>query len=529
MGDARWADAPPEVLASWGTRRPDRPPLAVHAGRSYVDDHLNTTTDGRASVTRPLRPRLAATAAAVGLAAAAALTGAATASAATGPDTTYLVLAPQGSSTAKAQKRVADAGGQVVASYDEIGVLVARSTNTAFGDDVKGAGVEAAASTAGLGSKLDEGTTTALDVAAATGDPTGEQYWSYQWDMRQIDVPEAHAVTTGDPSVVVGVLDSGIDYTHPDLASQVAFGQSASCLDGVPDTDPAAWRNTTSSHGTHVAGTIAAALNGIGVVGVAPGVKVASVKVVSDAGYIYPEAAVCGFMWAADHGLPITNNSYYIDPWEFNCRNDARQRPVWQAVQRAIRYSNSKGTLNIASAGNSNVDLQHKFTDSSSPNDGSYPVEDRTITGACVDLPAEAPGVVTVSAVGPTEQKSYYSSYGQGVVDVTAPGGDTRFRTNGASSTITDAVLSTVPGGYGWLQGTSMASPHAAGVAALALSAHPGLKPGALTSMLERTADALPCPDGVYEPRPGYPAECTGGNRNSFYGAGEVNAYNVVR
>jgi len=480
-------------------------------------------------VTRPLRPRLAATAAAVGLAAAAALTGAATASAAAGPDTTYLVLAPQGSSTAKAQKRVADAGGQVVASYDEIGVLVARSTNTAFGDDVKGAGVEAAASTAGLGSKLDEGTTTALDVAAATGDPTGEQYWSYQWDMRQIDVPEAHAVTTGDPSVVVGVLDSGIDYTHPDLASQVAFGQSASCLDGVPDTDPAAWRNTTSSHGTHVAGTIAAALNGIGVVGVAPGVKVASVKVVSDAGYIYPEAAVCGFMWAADHGLPITNNSYYIDPWEFNCRNDARQRPVWQAVQRAIRYSNSKGTLNIASAGNSNVDLQHKFTDSSSPNDGSYPVEDRTITGACVDLPAEAPGVVTVSAVGPTEQKSYYSSYGQGVVDVTAPGGDTRFRTNGASSTITDAVLSTVPGGYGWSQGTSMASPHAAGVAALALSAHPGLKPGALTSMLERTADALPCPDGVYEPRPGYPAECTGGNRNSFYGAGEVNAYNVVR
>ena len=105
----------------------------------------------------------------------------------------------------------------------------------------------------------------------------------------------------------------------------------------------------------------------------------------------------------------------------------------------------------MASAGNSNVDLQHKFIDSSSPNDGSSPVEDRTINGACRDLPAEAPGVVTVSAVGPTEQKSYYSSYGQGVVDVTAPGGDTRVRTGGASSTITDAVLSTIPGGgYGY-------------------------------------------------------------------------------
>ncbi len=167
--------------------------------------------------------------------------------------------------------------------------------------------------------------------------------------------------------------------------------------------------------------------------------KVASVKVVNDDGFIFPEAAVCGYLWAADHGMPVTNNSYFIDPWEFNCVNDPRQRPVWQAVQRALNYSTAKGTLTVASAGNSNVDLQHKFVDSSSPNDGSSPIEDRTITGACRDLPAEAPGVVTVSAVGPTEQKSYYSSYGQGVVDVTAPGGDTRFRTGGVASTITDA------------------------------------------------------------------------------------------
>jgi subtilisin family serine protease len=279
-----------------------------------------------------------------------------------------------------------------------------------------------------------------------------------------------------------------------------------------------------------VAGTIAAAINGVGIAGVAPGVKVASVKVVNDDGFIFPEAAVCAYLWAADHGMPITNNSYYIDPWEFNCVNDPRQRPVWQAVQRALNYSSAKGTLTVASAGNSNVDLQHKFTDSSSPNDGSYPVEDRTINGACRDLPAEAPGVVTVSAVGPNEQKSYYSSYGQGVVDVTAPGGDTRWR-NPAVSTSTDAVLSTVPGGWGYSQGTSMAGPHAAGVAALALSAHPGMKPGQLASFLERTATPLPCPEGVYDPRPGLPyqATCTGGNRNGFYGAGNVNALNAVQ
>jgi subtilisin family serine protease len=460
---------------------------------------------------------------------------------ATGPATTYLVLAP-GNSTAKAEARVTAAGGTVVANYREIGVLVAHSSNAGFVSDVAGEGVESVASTAGLGTRLDEGQTVDADVAVATGDPTGEPLWGGQWDMRQIDVAEAQAITTGSPDVLVGVLDSGISSTHPDLASQIDKANSASCLGGVVNTTEAAWNPTTSDHGTHVAGTIAAAINGVGISGVAPGVKVASVKVVNDDGYIYPEAAVCGFMWAATHGMDITNNSYYIDPWEFNCRNDVRQRPVWQAVQRAIRYSQTQGVLTVASAGNSNVDLQHKFIDSGSPNDGSYPVEDRTITGACVDLPAEVPGVVTVSATGPTEKKSYYSSYGQGVVEVAAPGGDTRFRTQGASSTITDAILSTTfntttkTNGWGYKQGTSMASPHAAGVAALALSAHPGLTPAALASFLQRTADRLPCPDGVYNPVPlhpagptAYDATCTGGARNSFYGAGEVNALSAVR
>jgi subtilisin family serine protease len=455
-------------------------------------------------------------------------------------DTTYLVLAPKGQSTAKAAVRVAAAGGTVVADYGQIGVLVARSANPDFTNAAAGAGVEAVASTGGLGTPLQEDEIVEIAGPAAqeaTGDPTGEPLWGLQWHMQQIDVAEAHSVTTGSPGIVVGVLDSGISSTHPDLVTQIDKAKSVSCLGGVANTAEAAWNPTTSSHGTHVAGTIAAALNGVGVTGVAPGVKVASVKVVTDAGFIYPEAAVCGFIWAAEHGMQITNNSYFIDPWEFNCRNDPRQRPVWQAVQRAIRYSQNKGVLTIASAGNSNVDLQHKFIDDSSPNDGSAPVETREINGACVDLPAEAPGVVTVSAVGTQRLKSYYSSYGLGVVDVSAPGGDTR-QPNPAVSTTANAVLSTVintvtrVNGYGYSQGTSMASPHAAGVAALALSMHPGLQPGALASLLERTAEPLPCPEGIYNPRPGldqFLAECTGGNRNGFYGAGEVNAFNAVR
>jgi len=455
------------------------------------------------------------------------------------PGTTYLVLAPNGNSTAKAAAKVAAAGGTVVADYSQIGVLVARSANPNFTTDASGSGVEAVASTTGLGSPLDDDQTVQMvdsTVAAATGDPTGEPLFGLQWDMSQIDTPQANAVTTGSSNVVVGVLDSGISSTHPDLVTQIAKDKSASCLGGVVDTAEAAWNPTTSSHGTHVAGTIAAAINGVGVAGVAPGVKVASVKVVDDAGFIYPEAAVCGFIWAADHGMQITNNSYFIDPWNYNCRNDARQRPIWQAVQRAIRYAQNKGVLTVASAGNSNHDLQHKFIDPISPDDGSSPVEVREINAACLDLPAEAPGVVTVSALGTERLKSYYSSYGQGVVDVSAPGGDTR-QPDPTVSTISHAVLSTVinlathVNGWGYMQGTSMASPHAAGVAALILSAHPGMQPGALAAALEQTSEALPCPVGLYDPRPGLPqfqAQCSGGNRNSFYGAGEVNAFNAV-
>lgn len=463
---------------------------------------------------------------------------------ATGAQTSYLVLA-QGNPS-KALARVKAAGGTVAANYSQIGVIVARSANPNFTTQAAGQGVEAVASTAGLGTKLDEGTTVDVadvaDVAGVTAGITGEPFFGDQWDMRQIQVPEAQQITTGSPDVVVGVLDSGISSTHPDLATQIARDKSVSCIGGVTDTSEAAWNPTTSDHGTHVAGTIAGAINDVGIAGVAPGAKVASVKVVNDDGYIYPEAAVCGFLWAADHGMQVTNNSYFIDPWEFNCKNDPRQRPVWEAVQRAIRYSQNKGVLNIASAGNSNVDLQHKFIDSGSPNDGSYPVEDRTITGACVDLPAEAPGVVAVSATGPTGEKSYYSSYGQGVVSVAAPGGDSRIRSRGAKSNAQDAILSstfnttTKENGWGYKQGTSMAGPHAAGVAALALSAHPGMQPGALASFLGRTADRLACPAGVYNPTPllpggatRYEATCSGGARNSFYGFGEVNALNVVK
>ena len=448
---------------------------------------------------------------------------------ATGTAVTYLVLAPEGGSTSKVAKRVAATGGTVLARYEAIGVVLASSKRAGFATAVLNSDVESAATTSGLATLVE---TDAVEAVDQTPDPvtTGEPLWAQQWDMRAIMVAEAHSITTGSLDVVVGVLDSGLDATHPDLAPQVDHSLSASCLSGVADPSFAAWQPTTSSHGTHVAGTVGAARNGIGIVGVAPGVRLAAVKVVNDGGFIYPEAAICGFMWAAEHGFDVTNNSYFIDPWEFNCRNDPRQRPVWLAVQRAIRYATSKGVLTVATAGNAQYDLQHKNVDDGSPNDGSGPVETRTVNGACQILPGELPGVVTVSATGPTGIKSFYSSYGLGVVEVAAPGGDSRV----PGTEPNGRVLSTIwpGGGYGYSQGTSMAAPHVSGVAALIRSLHPDLSPASVTEILENTADPHACPEGgVYvPPGPGVvPQFCYGSTEyNGFYGHGEINAYQAV-
>jgi len=324
--------------------------------------------------------------------------------------------------------------------------------------------------------------------------------------------------------VVVGDIDTGLDYTHPDLAANVDFADSVSCLGGVPNQDPAAWMDD-NGHGTHTAGTIAAAKNGIGIVGVAPNVKIAGIKAGNADGYFFPEAVICAFMWAGSHHIEVTNNSYFADPWLFNCRNDPEQRAIWKAEQRAIRWAMSQGVLVVAAMTNFNQDLSKKNIDYWSPDDG-IPIP-REVTNACVVIPAEIPGVIGVSANGAYLQKAFYSNYGIGVTQLTAPGGDPYQYTDDFTQGF---VLSTVPGGYGLGAGTSMATPHVAGVAALILSQFGPMPQGSLQAMLNQTAIPQLCPPNPFDPTGDgtYLAICEGGAYNGFYGHGQVDAFNAV-
>ena len=441
---------------------------------------------------------------------------------------TYLVLFKQQSVPANAAALITSSGGTLVYSYDKIGVAIARSSSDSFRANLLlDKRVENASSTARFGVQLNEEVEVvdgATLAEAAFDDPSSGQ----QWDMFQIHVPEAHDITMGSPTVVVGDIDTGLDYDHPDLAANVDFANSVSCVGGVPNQDPAAW-DDDNGHGTHTAGTIAAAKNGIGIIGVAPNVKIAGIKAGNADGYFFPEAVICSFVWAAEHNIDVTNNSYFADPWLFNCRNDAEQHAIWKAEQRAIRYAMQNGVTVVAAAGNENIDLSKRNIDTISPDTDPNPPP-REVTNACVVIPVEIPGVIGVSADGNLMQKSYYSTYGVSAVQVVAPGGDSRFQRTAAATRGT--VYSTYSRGrYAYAQGTSMASPHVAGVAALIISQFGKMPPGRVQAMINQTADSVDCPPNPFNPGPpfNYYAECTGGSGyNSFYGHGQVNAFNAV-
>jgi subtilisin family serine protease len=373
------------------------------------------------------------------------------------------------------------AGGTVTNDLSrQIGVLVAESANANFATLLQqyavldGYAVIQSVST-------DKATKQKAPPPSNT--PTPDPLEAQQWGMSMIRADKAHARTLGSRSVDVGILDSGVDPTHVDFSDSGLPGghSNVDCSRGhvsVPESPlsvgAGACSGDSGAHGTHVAGIVAAQLNGTGVVGVAPGVTLVPVQV-CDGLVCWWSAAIDGITYAGDAKLDVINMSFYADDPETTSELkdcDSEDSATVTAVNRAIAYARSRGVTPVAALGNNGEDLASPAFD------------------GCKVVPAESPGVIAVTALGPTGAIASYSNYGYGAADVAAPGGD------GPETDSSQAILSTIPGYWASLNGTSMASPHAAGVAALIESRYGKvgangdveLKPDQVQSKLQSTA-----------------------------------------
>ncbi len=401
--------------------------------------------------------------------------------------------------TTHAAQAVRRAGGTVVASYPQVGVVVAYSSSSSFAERVRRDVVAVGATRTAPVPVSHFAPRRRVSYTGPPGFPTAPAEGT-GWNLAAIGA----SGTRGSSSVTVGVLDTGVDDTHPDL--DVDVSASVSCLSGWADRGYGAWRPTLDGHGTHVAGIISAVRNGSGVVGVAPGVRLASVKLAELDDGETAESMVCGFVWAAEHGFRIVNNSYRSFPWRYNCPNQTDQAAILLAVGRAVAYAQRRGVLVVSSGGNAGLDLLDRKEDFESP------VENpafRAIDNSCIRLPHELPGVVGTSAIDESLVKATFSNYGIGKIHVAAPGA---------------RVWSTWPGNAYWLaSGTSMAAPHATGVAALIAGRHPSWSAARIKAALFTGATPTPCP--VTYPVPQVCSSALG--QTSFYGYGVVNAYSA--
>ena len=408
-----------------------------------------------------------------------------------------------------------DLGKSLVAagiSYDSIGPT---RYKTVTGDEVR---TEQPTKTDAEANAVNEAAAeheTGLSADSQLNDFTPDEGDANAWGLSAIGAVEAQTVDVPRATVTVAVMDTGIDPDHQDLKDRIDASRSVGCqVNGIPNQDPSAWKDD-HYHGTHVAGTIAASHNGYGVDGVAPDATLIAIKTSNKAGSFYPEYVACAFDWAAEHNVDVSNSSYYMDPYAFWMPNEASQAAGLEAASRAVRYSKEHGVVNFAAEGNSNDDHDNPTIDKDSPNDVEGAAVERNVAGG-IDVPAMLnDSVLSVSALKlPTGadpataklERAGFSNYGKNSVDVAAPG---------------QRIWSTMPTWekdppFGYLSGTSMASPHAAGVAALVKEIHPDYTADEVIALVKKQAGYTY--DRLAEPTDG----------KEYRGAGLVNALDAV-
>jgi subtilisin family serine protease len=442
-----------------------------------------------------------------------------------------------------------------------------------------------------------------LGKSAAPDDPSYGLQYALGTSSNGISAPQVWDRRTS--CSLVAALDTGSQYNHPDLSSNIWHNPHEKAGNNVDDdhngyvddyygVNIEKGRDSGSDgdgHGTHVAGIVAADDNGFGIGGVAPDATLVNVRAGQDSGYFFLYETVAALVYSAEIRLDVVNMSFYTDPWLYNCTSRdeylqgtvtdeelAEQRLVRELLTGALDYASERGVTLVSAAGNENTDLAAPTrVDETSPDyppDAAHP---RVVANTCLNLPSEAPNVISVSAVGPSTTKADYSNYGLGDVEIAAPGGWYRDLVGTpAYMTAGNLILSSYPlqraieqgladpggqpvddmsvrycdaagvcGFYTYLQGTSMASPHVAGVAALVIdeygrpTGHGGraLDPAVVARVLARSAADHPCPAGGVEDYTDegrdpalFNAVCQGTTDvNGLYGEGIVDAAAAVR
>jgi len=427
----------------------------------------------------------------------------------------YIVIAEKETLPAGLDDAVAALNGKVTRKIDKLGLAAVFSEDADFMNNAKRIdGIMAVIPDLKIDRIKPIGEPIAIYADAANPPFSSDDdfFFDLQWGHDAIDAPEAWDAGYRGAGVRVFVLDEGFDMDHPDLAPNINTGLATSFVEDEPTPDYLL--NDGLSHGSHTAGTIAAADNGFGTIGVAPEAELVPVKVLSELlGYGWSSWIIEGIYYAALNGADVINMSLGGGGYRSQ-EAPSIQQYYMVPYKRALNFAYQMGATVVVSAGNDTLN--------------------RNKTMDLLILPADAPNVLTISATAPLgwaadpttnlDVFTGYSNFGTRSIDFAAPGGtwDYMYDPAGWNDCIVggvlhycfvfDYVFSVGDGGWFWACGTSMAAPHAAGVAALIIGKNGGhMDPSKVKVIMAETADDLGKP-----------------GKDAYYGHGRVNAYKAV-